>query len=97
MRGEIHLDLVSFRHAKDNGQPVLERMLLKGSMPVTESGWHGVPVGLILPTSTVNFLGSDFPCPSQPEAFLEAVYGDFQTVKLTYVDEIAAKNRIDTN
>ena len=93
MRGEIHLDLVGYRRATDKGQPVLERLLLKGSMPITESGWHGVSADLILPTSTISFLGSDFPCPSQPEAFLEAVYGEFQTVELTYVDEIAAKNR----
>ena len=97
MRGEIHLDLVTFRHATDKGEPVLERQLLKGSMPVMESGWHGVPVDIILPTSTINFLGSDIPCPSQPEAFLEIVYGDFQTVKLTYVDETAAKMRAAIN
>ena len=93
MRGEIHLDLVTFRHATDKGEPVLERQLLKGSMPVMESGWHGVPVDIILPTSTINFLGSDTLCPSQPEAFLEIVYGDFQTAKLIYVDETAAKIR----
>ena len=97
MRGEIHLDLVTFRHATDKGEPVLERPLLKGSMPVMESGWHGVPVDIILPTSTINFLGSDIPCPSQPEAFLEIVYGDFQTVKLTYVDETAANMRAAIN
>ena len=97
MRGEIHLDLVTFRHATDKGEPVLERQLLKGSMPVMESGWHGVPVDIILPTSTINFLGSDIPCPSQPEAFLEIVYGDFQTAKLTYVDETAAKMRAAIN
>ena len=97
MRGEIHLDLVTFRHATDKGEPVLERQLLKGSMPVMESGWHGVPVDIILPTSTINFLGSDIPCPSQPEAFLEIVYGDFQTVKLTYVDETAANMRAAIN
>ena len=95
MRGEIHLDLVSFRHATDKGEPVLERQLLKGSMPVMESGWHGVPIDIILPTSTINFLGSDVPCPSQPEAFLRTVYGDFQTVELTYVDKTAAKIRAD--
>ena len=97
MRGEIHLDLVSFRHATDKGEPVLERQLLKGSMPVMESGWHGVPIDIILPTTTIKFLGSDVPCPSQPEAFLRTVYGDFQTVELTYVDATAAKIRADIN
>ena len=95
MRGEIHLDLVSYRHATDSGQPVLERQLLKGAMPVMESGWHGVPEDIILPTSTINFLGSDMPCPNQPDAFLRILYGDFQSVELTYVDENAAKNRAD--
>ena len=97
MRGEIHLDLVGYRNATNKGEPVLERQLLKGSMPVMESGWHGVPIDIILPTSTINFLGSDIPCPSQPEAFLQTVYGDFQTVELTYVDKTAAKIRADIN
>ena len=95
MRGEIHLDLVSYRHSTNSGHPVLERQLLKGAMPVMESGWHGMPKEIILPTSTINFLGSDIPCPNQPEAFLQILYGDFQTVELTYVDENAAKNRAD--
>ena len=93
MRGEIHLDLVSYRHATDKGQPVLERQLLKGAMPVTQSGWHGMLADIILPTATINFLGSDIPCPRQPDAFLQVLYGDFQTVELTYVDETAAKTR----
>ena len=95
MRGEIHLDLVGYRNATNKGEPVLERQLLKGSMPVMESGWHGVPIDIILPTSTINFLGSDIPCPNQPKAFLQTVYGDFQTVELTYVDKTAAKIRAD--
>lgn len=95
MRGEIRLDLVPFRHATDNGQPVLERQLLKGAMPVMQSGWHGVPKETILPTSTINFLGSDIPCPNQPEVFLRILYGEFRTVELTYVDKDAAKTRAD--
>ena len=95
MRGEIRLDLVTYRHATDSGQPVLERQLLKGAMPVMQSGWHGVPKEIILPTSTINFLGSDIPCPNQPEAFLEILYGNFRTVELTYVDKNAAKTRAD--
>jgi hypothetical protein len=95
MRGEIHLDLVSYRHATDSGQPVLERQLLKGAMPVMESGWHGVPKETILPTSTINFLGSNIACPNQSESFLHILYGEFRTVELTYVDENAAKIRAD--
>ena len=96
MRGETHLDLITFRHASNKDQLVLERQLLKGAMPVMESGWYGVPLDIILPTSTINFLGSDVPCPSQPESFLQILYGDFHTVELTYVDENAAKARSDT-
>ncbi len=95
MRGEIRLDLVTYRHATDSGQRVLERQLLKGAMPVMQSGWHGVPKETILPTSTINFLGSDVPCPNQPEAFLQILYGNFRTVELTYVDKNAAKIRAD--
>jgi hypothetical protein len=95
MRGEIRLDLVPYRHATDSGRPVLERQLLKGAMPVMQSGWHGVPKEIILPTSTINFLGSDIPCPNQPEAFLKILYGDFRTVELTYVDKNAAEIRAD--
>lgn len=99
MRGEIRLDLVAYRHAKSSGQPVLERQLLKGAMPVMESGWHGVPEEIILPTSTINFLGDDISCPNQSDAFLRILYGEFQKIELTYVDADAAKARaeIDTN
>ena len=93
MRGEIHLDLVGYRHATDNGHSVVERQLLKGAMPVTESGWHGAPADIVLPTSSINLLGSSFPGPNKSEAFLKILYGDFQTIELTYVDENAAKNR----
>lgn len=99
MRGEIRLDLVAYRHAKSGGQSVLERQLLKGAMPVMESGWHGVAEEIILPTSTINFLGDDISCPNQSDAFLHILYGEFQKVELTYVDVDAAKARaeIDTN
>ena len=97
MRGEIHLDLVSYRHATDLGQPVLERQSHKGSMPVMESGWYGVPIDIILPTSSINFLGSEIPCPRQPESFLKTVYGDFETVELTYINETTANIRANIN
>lgn len=98
MRGEIRLDLVPYRHAMSGGQSVLERQLLKGAMPLTESGWHGVPKEIVLPTSTINFLGDDISSPNQSEAFLRILYGDFEKIELTYVDAGAAKARakIDT-
>jgi hypothetical protein len=93
MRGEIRLDLVTYRHAMSGGQSVLERQLLKGAMPLTESGWHGVPKEIVLPTSTINFLGDDISSPNQSEAFLRILYGDFEKIELTYVDAGAAKAR----
>ena len=93
MRGEIRLDLVAFRHAVSNGQSVLERRLPKGAMPLTESGWYGAPKEITLPTSTIHFLGDDIACPSQPEAYLRILYGDFEEIELTYVNAAAAETR----
>jgi hypothetical protein len=99
MRGEIRLDLVTYRCAMSDGRSVLERQLIKGAMPSTESGWYGAPKEILLPTSTINFLGDAIACPNQPEAFLRTIYGDFEKIELTYVDEEAAKARaeLDTN
>ena len=93
MRGEIRLDLVVYRHAFSHGQPVLERRGPKAAMPLTESGWHGVPKEIILPTSTIRFLGDDIACPNQPEAYLRILYDDYAKVELTYVDATAAETR----
>jgi hypothetical protein len=98
MRGEIRLDLVAFRHATNGAQSVLERESHKGVMPVMESGWYGVPKELVLPTSTINFLGDTISCPNQPDAYLRVLYGEFEKIELTYVDADAARTRakIDT-
>ncbi len=93
MRGEIRLDLVVYRHAVNRGHPVLERKLPKGAMPLTEGGGYGVPPEIVLPTSTINFLGSDIACPNRPEAYLGILYGNFKEIEYTYVDARAAKTR----
>ena len=93
MRGEIRLDLVAFRRAVSHGRSVLERRLPKGAMPLTESSGYGVPQEIVLPTSTINFLGGDFACPNKPEAYLRVLYGDFKEVEYTYVDAAAAQTR----
>ncbi len=93
MRGEIRLDLIAFRPAMSHGQPVLERGLLKGAMPLTESGGYGVPREIVLPTATINFLGSNIACPNEPKTYLRALYGDFEEVEYTYVDAAAAETR----
>ena len=62
-------------------------------MPLTESGWFGVPKDIVLPTSTIHFLGDDIACPNQPRKYLHLVYGDFDEVVYTYVDTTAAEVR----
>ena len=93
MRGEIRLDLVAFRPAVSRGRPVVERGLLKGAMPLTESGGYGVPREIVLPTATIDFLGGKIACPSKPETYLRVLYGDFEEVEYTYVDAAAAETR----
>ena len=93
MRGEIRLDLIAYRRAVSHGQSVLERCSYKGVLPVTESGWYGMPEEIVLPTSTIRFLGDDIPCPNQPESYLRNLYADYQKVELTYVNSAAAEGR----
>ncbi len=93
MRGEIRLDLVPFRQAVSYGRSVLERRLLKGAMPLTESGGYGVPREIVLPTATIDFLGGKIACPNEPKTYLRVLYGDFEEVEYTYVDPAAAETR----
>ena len=93
MRGEIRLDLVAYRRAVSHGQSVLERQTYKGVLPMTESGWYGMPEDIVLPTSTIRFLGDDIPCPNQPQTYLRSLYADYQKVELTYVNSKAAEGR----
>jgi hypothetical protein len=93
MRGEIRLDLVVYRHAVSEGRSTLERRIPKGVMPLTESGWFGVPKDIVLPASTIQFLGDDIACPKQPRKYLHLVYGDFEEVVYSYVEATAAETR----
>ena len=93
MRGEIRLDLVAYRRAVSQGEPVLERLTCKGILPLTESGWFGMPEEIVLPTSTICFLGDEIPCPNQPQTYLRNLYADYQKVELTYVNAAAAETR----
>ena len=98
LRGEIRADIMIYRRAISHGEAVLERQSHKGAMPATESGSYGVPQEIVLPTSTVPFLGGDVACPNQTEAYLRVLYGDFRKIEYTYVDAGPAKARarIDT-
>jgi len=93
LRGEIRADIAVYRQVTSNGETVLERRSKKGVMPATEGGGFGVPVNTVLPTTTTPFLGQEIACPSQPDTYLELVYGDFTTVEYTYLDAAAAKVR----
>lgn len=93
LRGEIRADIAIYRRAVSYGKSVLERQTHKGAMPCTEGGGYGIPQEVVLPTTTVPFLGGDFACPNQAEAYLHMLYGDFQKVKLTYVVTEAAEAR----
>jgi hypothetical protein len=95
MRGEIRLDLITYRQVSSGGRQLLERGSLKGAMPVMDSGWYGVDKEIILPTSTINFLGHEVRCPNQSKEFLRILYGDFEEIELTYVDADAAKARAE--
>jgi hypothetical protein len=97
MRGEIRADIAIYKQAISHGAKVLERQSYKGAMPSTENGGYGVPQEIILPTSTVTFLGSDFACPDQSEAYLRMLYGDFDKVEYTYLDAGPANARASMN
>jgi len=98
LRGEIRADIAIYRPATNHGETVLRRRSRKGAMPVAENGGYGVQQEIVLPTSTVPFLGGDVSCPNQPEAYLRVLYGDFNKIEYTYVDSgpAEARARIDT-
>ena len=70
MRGDIRLDLAVYEHAVSHGKLVLERKFCKGAMPLTESGGYGVPRDIVLPTTTITFLGEDIACPNKSKDIL---------------------------
>ncbi len=92
-RGEIKVDLIGNRVVKSYGQKVMERPLLKGAMPQTESGGYGVPVEMIMPPSEIELLGKMVSCPRDSEAYLRTLYGNYTEVDYTYVDNEVAHSR----
>ncbi len=52
---------------------------------------------IVLPTSTITFLGGDIACPNKPTEYLHVLYGDFAEVDYTYVDMTAAKTRCEAD
>ena len=97
MRGEVRLDLVVFRPAESHGRSVLERRHAKSALPLTESGGYGLPREVVLPTSTIEFLGGTFACPNKSESYLRVLYGDFKEVEYTFLDAAAAETRLQVD
>ena len=93
LRGETRADIATYRRTISHGRAVLERRSPKGIMPVTENGGYGVPPEIVLPTSTIPFLGGNFSCPNQSEAYLRNMYGDFKKTEYTWVDAGPANAR----
>jgi hypothetical protein len=94
-RGEIRADIAIYRKNSSHGEAVLERRIYKAAMPATESGAYGVPREVVLPTTTIPFVGGQFACPNRSEKYLGILYGDFRKIELTYVDAAAAKSRAE--
>ena len=94
LRGEIRVDIAVYRYAKSYGENVLERRSPKGAMAATENGGYGVPLGIVLPTSEINFEGGNIACPKSSNAYLRLLYGDFEKIEYTYVNPAAAKKRV---
>jgi phosphorylcholine metabolism protein LicD len=93
LRGEIRVDIAIYRRAISHGDAVLERCSHKGEMASTEYGGYGVSQEIVLPTSTINFLDGNIACPNKSDAYLRILYGDFEEIEYTYVDEAAAVTR----
>ena len=93
LRGEIRVDIAIYRPAMSHGDAVLERRSHKGHMPATENGGYGVPQGIVLPTSTISFVGDNIACPNNPDTYLRVLYGDFEEIEYTYLDPAAAETR----
>lgn len=93
LRGEIRVDVATYRREISFGEAVVERRTRKGAMPATERGGFGVPQEIVLPTSKIPYLGGEFDCPNQPEAYLQILYGNFRKIEYTYINAEAANAR----
>lgn len=93
LRGEIRVDIAVYRKATNKGEEILERRSYKGAMPVTESGGFGLARDIVLPVTTIDFLGGTFSAPNNAKAYLEVLYDDFRKVEYTYIDSAPAEAR----
>ena len=92
-RGEVKVDLIGNRVVQSYGQKVLERLLFKGEMAQTENGGYGVPVEMMVPTSEIELFGKMVSCPRDSDAYLRTIYGNYNEVDYTYIDNQVAYSR----
>jgi hypothetical protein len=93
LRGELRVDMSTYREGLSNGDRVIERFTKKARMPMTEDGKFGVPYELVMPTFQMSVFGESVFAPQDPDAYLQLLYGDYKTIEYTYVDPAAAKRR----
>lgn len=94
-RGEVRVDLILSSVQWIEGRKVLTRAgnLAKGAMPVTDGDNSFAPYELVLPTSTMTFLGENVHCPGQPHEYLRLLYNDYTEISYTYMENHAADAR----
>ena len=95
LRGELRVDMSTYREGLSGGKRVLERFTKKARMPVTENGKFGVPYDLVMPTSQLPVFGGAVFAPKDPNTYLQLLYGDYTTVEYTYIEPAAAAKRND--
>ena len=93
LRGEICVDIPTYRIGSSHGEKVIERSTVKADMPRTESGKYGVPYNVVAPTEQIAFLGGFVSCPKDPDGYLRLLYGDYTKTEYTYVDAEVARKR----
>lgn len=95
LRGELRVDMSTYREGISGNKRVLERFTKKARMPATENGKFGVPYDLVMPTSQLPVFGGAVFAPNDPDAYLQLLYGDYTTIEYTYIETAAAAKRSD--
>jgi hypothetical protein len=93
LRGEVRVDLVLYRVGSGGSRGVLERTSPKGALERTESGGYGLPMNVVLPPSTITFLGKEVFAPRDADAYLRCLYGDYTETRYLYMDAQTAAHR----
>ena len=92
-RGDLRVDISTYRQGVSEGNPVLERFTSKAGMPLMKNGKYGVPRDLILPTTNILLFDKTMPCPQNFDAYLRLLYGEYSKIEYTYIKPEAAEKR----